>query len=88
MEKSLHFIYADLDSLLGNMSTCHHNPGKLLTIQVNQHTSSGYSLLTYCTFDLTKNKLDFNRGKDCIKRFCNDLKEHATKIINYELKKE
>ena len=70
------------------MSTCHHNPGKLLTIQVNQHTSSGYSLLTYCTFDLTKNKLDFNRSKDYIKRFCNDLKEHATKIINYEITKE
>ena len=24
------------------------------------------------------------RGKDCIKRFCSDLKELATKIINYE----
>ena len=26
-----------------------------------------------------------DRGKDCIKKFCRDLK-HATKIINYEKK--
>ena len=26
------------------------------------------------------------RGKDCIKRFCSDLKELATKIINYKEK--
>ena len=26
------------------------------------------------------------RGKDCMKKFCKDLKEHAAKIINYEKK--
>ena len=29
----------------------------------------------------------FYRRQDCIKRFCNDLKELATEIINYEDKK-
>ena len=33
---------------------------------------------------LQKNKLDRYRGKDCMKRFCKDLKEHVTKIINYK----
>ena len=37
---------------------------------------------------LQKNKLDGYRGKDCMKRFCKDLKEHATKIISYEKKKK
>ena len=27
------------------------------------------------------------RGKDCTKHFSKDLKEHATKITNYEKKK-
>ena len=35
----------------------------------------------------TKNKLDYYRGKNCMKNFCLDLKKHATKIFNYERKK-
>ena len=48
--------------------------------------SSGYSLFTHCSFDKTKNKLDCYRGKDCMKKICEDLREHATKINNYEKK--
>ena len=47
----------------------------------------GYSIFTSCSFDESKNKLNYYRGKDCIKKFCKDLKEHATRIINYEKKK-
>ena len=79
-------IYADLESLLEKMSTCHNNPQKSSTIKINKHSLFGYSLLTHCSFDLTKNKLDCYRGKDSMERFCKDLKEHATKIINYEEK--
>ena len=35
----------------------------------------------------SKNKLNYYRGKDCMKNFRKDLREHATKIINYEKKK-
>ena len=34
-----------------------------------------------------KNRHKFYRRKDCIKRFCNDLKELATEITNYKKKK-
>ena len=40
----------------------------------------------HCLFYTTKNKIDYHRGKDCMKRFCKDLEEHAIKIINYEIK--
>ena len=53
---------------------------------MNEHTRSGYSLFTHCSFDKTKNKLDCYRGKDCMERFCKELKEHVTKIINYDTK--
>ena len=43
-------------------------------------------MFTHCLFDATKNKLDRYRGKDYMDRFCKDLKEHATKIINAEKK--
>ena len=77
-------IYADLESLLEKMNTCHNNPEKSSTTKINKYTASGYSLFTHCSFDTTKNKLHYYRGKNCMKNFCLDLKEHATKIINYE----
>ena len=43
-------------------------------------------MFTHCLIDATKNMLDYYRGKDCMKKFCEYLKEHATKIINYEKK--
>ena len=69
------------------MNTCHNNPEKLSTTKINRHTPSGYSLFTQCSFDTTKNKLDYYRGKNCMKISCLDLGEHLTKIINYEKKR-
>ena len=79
-------IYADLESLLEKMNTCHNNHEKSSTTKINKHTPSGYSLFTQCPFDTTKNKFDYYRGKNCMKNFCPNLREHATKIINYEKK--
>ena len=50
------------------------------------HTPSGHSLFTQSSFHSTKHMLDCYRGKGCLERFCKDLKEHATKIIDYEKK--
>ena len=69
------------------MFTCYNNPKESSTTEINKHTPFGYSLFTHCSFNKTKNKLDYYRGKDCMKKFCKDLREHATKIINYEKKK-
>ena len=80
-------IYADLECLLEKMSTCINNPNEPSTTKINKHTTSGYSIFTSCSFDESKNKLNYYRGKDCMKKFYKDLKEHATRIINYEKKK-
>ena len=79
-------IYADLESLLEKMDMCYNNPEKSSTTKINKHTPSGYSLFTHCPFNKAENKLDYYRGKDCMKKFCLDLREHATKVINYEKK--
>ena len=68
------------------MNTCHNNPEKSSMTKINKHTPSGYSLFTHCSLDRTKKKLDHYRGNNCMKSFCLDLGEHATKIINYEKK--
>ena len=82
--KVLFIIYTDLESLFEKMNTC--NPEKASTTKINKHTPTGYSLFTQCSLDTTNNELDYYRGKNCMTNFCLDLREHATKIINYEKK--
>ena len=79
-------IYADLECLLEKMSACINNPNESSTTKINKHTPSGYSIFTHCSFDKSKNKRDYYRGKDCMKKFSEDLREHVSKIINYEKK--
>ena len=80
-------VYADLECLLEKISSCQNNLRESSTTEINKHTPSGYSLFTHCSFDKSKNKLNHYRGKDFMEKFCKDLREHATKIINYKKKK-
>ena len=85
--KAPFMIYADLECLLEKTHLCENNPEKSSTEKRTMHTPSGYSVFTHCSFDPTKNKLDCYRGKDCMEKFFKDLREHTTKIINYEKKR-
>ena len=42
---------------------------------------------TICRFDHIEVKHTFYRGKDCMKKFCTSLREHAKNIIDFEKKK-
>ena len=81
-------VYADLECLREKMNTCYNKPEESSTMKINKHTPSGYSIFTHCSFDkfIRKSKLNYYRGEDCMEKFCKDLREHATKIINYEKK--
>ena len=73
-EKSLKIpfiIYADLESHTEKKAT---------------HRTSGYSLVTCCSFDKSKNERKYYRGEDCMKIYFKDSKDQAMKIINYEKK--
>ena len=88
-EKSLELpfiIYADLECLLKKIDTCQNNPDLSSTTKINQHIPSGYSIYTNCSIDKSNKKLSCHRGEDCMKRFCKDLKDHATKIIDFKKK--
>ena len=90
-EKSLKvpfIIYADLECLLEKVDTCSNNPEKSYTEKKAKHKPSGYSLVTCCSFDKSKTKHKYYRGKDCMEKFSRGLRDQAMKIINYEKKKE
>ena len=42
---------------------------------------------TISSFRSIENKHDVYRGKDCMKKFCEYLRENAMKIINFKKKK-
>ena len=71
-------------SLFLKKSSCFKIPKQSSTTEINKHTLSGYTLFTHCSFNLTKKNPEFYSGKDCMESFCKDLKEHATKLISYE----
>ena len=75
-------IHADLESLLEKMITRHNNPKNSSKTKINKHAPSGYSSFTHCSFDATKNKLDYYRGKDCMNGFRKNLRKHTAKIID------
>ena len=49
-----------------------------------RHEPSGWSMLIRCSFDEKENKRNYYRGKGCIEKLCQKLKESATEIINRE----
>ena len=68
------------------MDNCANDPSKSSTEKKNEHEMCGYSLFTDCSFDKKNNKLDYYRGKDSLKRFCQDLKKQARSITDFEKK--
>ena len=88
-EKSLKvpfIIYADVECLLQKIKSCQNNPEKSYTEKKAVQKPSGYSLITCCSFDKSKNERKYYRENECMKIFCSDLKEQANKVINYEKK--
>ena len=79
-------IYADLKCALIKEQSCQNNPNESYTERKAKHEPSGYALSLISLFDSKENKHNVYGGRDCIKRFCSDLKELRTKIINYEEK--
>ena len=63
-----------------------NNSKNCYTEKKAKHEPSGWIMFTKCSFDATKNKFDYYRGKDCIKMLSKKLKDHALKIINYKEK--
>ena len=62
-------IYADIESIIKkNNWMCKRS-----------RIPCGYSMLTIWAFDHIENKHTLFRGKHCMKKFCETLREHAKK---------
>ena len=66
------------------MVGCKNNSENSSATKVSEHIPSAFSMPTISSFRSIENKHDVYRGKDCEKKFCESLREHAMKIINFK----
>ena len=86
-DKPPFIIYADLECIIEKIDGCKNSPENSSTAKVSQHIPSGFSISKISSFRSIENKHDVYRGKDCMKRFCEFLRDHAMKIINFKKQK-
>ena len=86
-DKMPYIFYADIESLIKKIEGCANNPEKSSTTKVGEHIPCGYSMSTIWAFDHIEKKHTLYRGKDCVKKFCESLRENAKNIIDFEKKK-
>ena len=63
---------------------CKNIPENSSTTIVSKHIPFGFSIFTISSFRNIENKHDLYRGKDCMKKFCEFLREHTAKIHNFK----
>ena len=80
-DKAPFIIYADLACIIEKIDGCKNNSENSSTSKVGEHVPSGLSMSTISSFKSIENKDDVYRGKDCMKKFCKFLREHAIKMI-------
>ena len=86
-DKAPFSINANLECIIEKINGCRNNSENLTTTKVSKHIPSGFSMYAISSFRSISNKHDVYRGKDCMKKFCESLREHTMKIINFKKKK-
>ena len=73
--------------MIEKIDGCKNNPENSSTSKVSEHIPLGFSMSTISSFRSIENYHDMYRGKDCIKKFWEFLREQVMKIINFKKKK-
>ena len=66
------------------LNLCKNNPEKSSAEKVGEHIPYGYSMFTIWKFDGIEDNHDKYIGEDYIEKFCESLRKHAMKIINFQ----
>ena len=79
-------IHADIKSLIRKIDGRKNNPEKSSTTKIGQHIPCGYPMSIIWGFDHLEGRHTLYRKKDCMKKFCESLREHTKSIIDFEKK--
>ena len=86
-DKTQLITYADPESLMEKINVCRNNPEKPSTTKGSEHIPSGFSISAITSFKGIENKHNVYKGKDCMNKICESLREHTMKITNFKKKK-
>ena len=73
----------DPECLIEKTDGCKNNPENSYTTKVSEHIPSDFSMSIKSPFKSIENQHDVYRGKDCMKRFSECLREHTVEIIYF-----
>ena len=82
-----YIIYANLECLVEKIDAWENDPEKSSSTKTGEHILCRSSLSTIWGFDHIKNEHTLYRGIDWMKKFCNSLREHAQRIVDFGKKK-
>ena len=78
-DKAPFLIYADLQSIIEQINGCKNNPENSSATKGSELILSRFSMSTISSFRNIEIKHDVYKGKDCMKKFCEFLRQHAIK---------
>ena len=79
--KAQFIIYADLECVIEKIKECKNNLENSSTAKIGKRIPSDFKISTISSFNRIENKHDVHRGKDCMKKPYESVREHAMKII-------
>ena len=86
-DKMQYIIYADMESVIKKIDGCANNPENSSTTKIGELIPCGYSMSTVWGSNNIENKHTLYRGEDCMKKFCEFLRERGKNMIDFEKKK-
>ena len=75
-------MYADFESILEPIQGLGNNPRISTTRRINVHVPSGWCINSEFAYGEVKDPLELYRGKDCVRKFCDDIIGEARSLYH------
>ena len=80
--KAPFMIYANFEPILMPIHCPNYDPNKPHTTKVNQRIPSGYCVYSKFAYGDIDDPLKLYRGKDCVEKFCDHIKQEAHRLYH------
>ena len=75
-------MYADFEAILEPIQGLRPDPEESYSTKINQHIPSGYCIYSKFSYGEVKDPLKLYRGKDCVEKFCDYIKQEANRLYH------
>ena len=77
----------DFECVIQKIDGCTNKLENSFTTKLSDHIPSAFWMSTILPFKSLESKHDVYRGKDCMEKLSESLREHAMKTINFKKRK-